>query len=274
MWRCFYFSAYHPFPTSSEIDAKIDQDAFERAVTLLAAQGTDLLGTLEEGDYFWCSDKDATSFHMASFDRVVRSATCFYHGYSCLSASLVVDVMDVLAMTQPQNVNFTPSADQLEPAARKLLDEGSTRRCRCRAATKDLSMLLSILLRMKLEKAKWGLGFHFGGFDKANSKNEKLARIMVEDTGLPMDFHPSTMDLLVSPIDTSSGISDYSSQTYRYDSTSSGLFYSNHRRPQTTKYQRQQKRQKKKYLHESFELFHYSSLNSKSPSARRQHPQI
>lgn len=231
---------------SSETIAKIDQGAFERAVTLLVAQGTDLLGTLEGGDYFWRSDKDATFFHIASFDRVVRSATCPYHGYSCSSASLVADVMDVLAMTQPQDVNFAPSADQLEPAARKLLDECPTRRCRCRAATKDLSMFLGILLRM------------------------------VEDTGLPMDFHPSTMDLLVSVSDggTYSGISDSFSQTYRYDSTSFGLFYSNHRRPQTTKCQRQQKRQKKTYLHESFELFHYSSLSSKSPSARRQHPQI
>lgn len=50
---------------------------------------------------------------------------------------------------------------------------------------------------MRLEKAKWRLGFHFGGFDNASLENEKLASIMVEDKGLPIYFHPNTMDLLV-----------------------------------------------------------------------------
>ncbi|ODM14952.1 hypothetical protein SI65_09704 [Aspergillus cristatus] len=133
---------------------------------------------------------------MASFDRMVRSIYCPYHGYSSPSLSVVTDVMDVLAMTEPQDMKFAPSTRQLEPAAKRLLTKGAPRRCRWRTATKDLSMFLSILLRMKLDKAKWGLGFHFGGFDEANPEDKNLASIMIEGTGLPVDFHPSIMDLL------------------------------------------------------------------------------
>lgn len=174
-------------------------------MTLLAAQGTDILGTQEKGDYFWRFDEDDTFFHRTGFKRMLRSISSIFPGTdhdSASSSSIVNDVMDVLAMTQPQHMTFAPSADQLEPAARKLLGEGSTAQMgyHCRATRQDLSILLSIPLRMRLYKAKWGLGFHLGSFDKADPENEELASILTSNTNLTIDDDDkcSVLDMLVS----------------------------------------------------------------------------
>ncbi|RAL09117.1 uncharacterized protein BO97DRAFT_427790 [Aspergillus homomorphus CBS 101889] len=59
LWQCFDFYAQHPFPSNpseEKTEEKIDADAFQRALSLLAHQGTKLLGTQEEDDYFWRID--------------------------------------------------------------------------------------------------------------------------------------------------------------------------------------------------------------------------
>jgi hypothetical protein len=210
LWRCFHFYAYHPFPRDAT-DGKVDSAAFQRAVSLLALQCTDLLGTQDGGDYFWRHD-DAF-FRQADFKRIFRSiglpTKCTSSDQSLQldddSTSVLDDAMDVLAMTQPQTVSLAPSPDQLEPAARKLLGESDLLQKRYQVSREDLSTLLSLLLRLRLQKAKWGSRFHLGAFDKADPRDEELADIMVnglgggqEEEDLTSDKVLRAMDLLVS----------------------------------------------------------------------------
>ncbi|KAJ5620840.1 hypothetical protein N7510_004824 [Penicillium lagena] len=211
LWRCFLYFAYHPFPRDVTNSAQVDSSGFQRAVSLLAAQGTDILGTQEEGDYFWRHD-DAF-FHTADYKRTLRSIGLPDDiNNQPTDSGLEEDVMDVLAMTQPQSVSLAPSPDQLGPAARKLLDEGPTR-TQYRVARRDLSTLLSLLLRLRLYKAKWGSYFHYGTFDSAEPGDEKLANILVNGLGEVRDGENLTskqllraMDLLVC-MDRCSGVS-------------------------------------------------------------------
>jgi hypothetical protein len=146
--------------------------------------------------------------------------------------------MDVLAMTQPQTVSLAPSPDQLRPAARKLLGEGTTQ-TPYRVPRKDLSMFLSLLLRLRLRKAKWGTRFHLGSFDKSNPGDKELADILVnglvgdqEEENLTSDQVLRAMDLLVSVdllcVSEASAPLIFYSQICSYDSTSFGRFYFNH----------------------------------------------
>ena len=187
--RCFHFYAYHPFPRDST-DGNIDSASFQRAVALLVVQGTDFLGTQEGGDYFWRND-DAF-FRKSNFERIFRSiglpensdrvSNHLDHG----SIPSLEDTMDVLAMTQPQTISLAPSPYQLGPAARKLLSEGVFQE-RCRVARKDLSRLLSLLLRLRLRDAKWGTLFHFGTLEERDPADEELADILVRGLGGDQD---------------------------------------------------------------------------------------
>ena len=112
--------------------------------------------------------------------------------------------MDVLAMTQPQTVSWAPSPYQLGHAARKLFSGGVSQE-RCRIARKDLSSLLSLLLRLRLRDAKWGTLFHVGTLEKRDPADEELADILVGGLGGDQDEDYLTsslkimaMDLLVS----------------------------------------------------------------------------
>jgi len=52
-----------------------------------------------------------------------------------------------------------------------------------RVARKDLSILLSLLLRLRLRKEKWGSRFHYGAFEKADARDDELADILVDGLG-------------------------------------------------------------------------------------------
>ena len=166
------------------------------------------MGTQDEGDYFWRHD-DAF-FHKSDFERIFRSiglpentdrsSIHLDHG----SISSLEDAMDVLAMTQPQTVSLAPSTYQLGLAARNLLSKGIFQE-RCRISCKDLSRLLSLLLRLRLLDAKWGTRFHFGTLEKRDPADEELADILVRGLGgdqdedyLTSSLNIMAMDLLVS----------------------------------------------------------------------------
>ena len=86
-------------------------------------------------------------------------------------------------MTQPQTLPWVPSPNQLGPVAQKLLSESATQ-TRYIVTRKDLSILLSLLLRLRLRKAKWGSPwFHFGAFDEADASDKELADILVDGLG-------------------------------------------------------------------------------------------
>ena len=112
--------------------------------------------------------------------------------------------MDVLAMTQPYTIQSAPSPDQLRLAAQKLLGEGAFRK-RHRIARKDLSTLLSLLLRLRLREAKWGSRFHFGSIERSDPGDEELDGTLVRKLGGNQDEDCLTsgqilkaMNLLVS----------------------------------------------------------------------------
>lgn len=178
--RCFHFYAYHPFPRSARDDGRLDLGAFKRSVALLAANGTELLGTQEDGDYFWRPDEGF--FHKAGFKRMLRSiGVQQFTKTDCHSTSIVEDAMDVLAMTQPFKVCTAPSPTNLDPAARRLL--GESLQTQYLINQRDFSVLLSLLLRLRLHKIQWGQGFNFCTFDKADLANEELARTLINGLG-------------------------------------------------------------------------------------------
>ncbi|KAH8700643.1 hypothetical protein BGW36DRAFT_357296 [Talaromyces proteolyticus] len=195
LWRCFQFHAYHPFPRHDV--HQIHESAFQRAVILLAVRGTDLLGTQDGGDYIWREDTDF--FHDADFRRILRSIShASVQNESDPAMSVVNDVMDVLATTQPHMVNFAPSPDLLEPAARRLLDSVPVRD---ELRADDLSILLALLLQLRVHKQKWGTSLHFGEFDQGSSC-EELARTITTGIfvrgSLSSDTYCNVIDVLPS----------------------------------------------------------------------------
>lgn len=99
----------------------------------------------------------------------------------CHSTPIVEDAMDVLAMTQPFKVCTAPSPTNLDPAARRLL--GESLQTQYLVNRRDLSTLLSLLVRLRLHKLQWGQGFYFCTFDKADLANEEMANTLVNGLG-------------------------------------------------------------------------------------------
>lgn len=211
LWTCFYFYAYHPFPRRDVGDGRIEWSAFQRSVSLLAARGTGLLGTLEDGDYSWRYDECFT--RRVNFNRILRSIGRLEDPTSGtqqqsqpgsdISTFIVDDVMDVLAMSQPQDISVHPSPDLLKPAAKKLIDEGATP-VQFWIKSEQLSLLLSLLLRMKLHETKWARKeFHYGTFDEQCPQDDELAcvftnRLAGQGTVLTSDQAQKALDMLVS----------------------------------------------------------------------------
>nr|POE60982.1 lysm domain-containing protein [Quercus suber] len=206
LWRCFHFYAYHPFPRDAT-NAKIDIDAFLRAVSLLATHGTKLLGMQDGGSYHWRFDEGF--FRNADFQRIFRSIerpvkVDTAAGYPDPNVtSIVEDTMDVLAMVVPSSISLAPSPDQLEPTARRLLGACGPFQTDYAVFRNDLSTLLRLLLRTRLEKPTWGPGLHLGSFDDAESEDGVLADSLLSEVlkdavqdDLTIEGLTSIMDLL------------------------------------------------------------------------------
>ncbi|KAI1878205.1 uncharacterized protein JN550_000387 [Neoarthrinium moseri] len=158
LWLSFHFYAYHPFPRDC------------------------LLGT-RELDWFW--QNDAAFFRRAGFERIFRSiaapetttGTDPSKQQTGMTSSLS-DTMDVLVMVGPQFMHAMPSPAKLEPVARRLFAERSV--VGRRAATRDeVSTLVSLLLRLRLEKEIWGFFYHLGDILEAGPEDERLTEAMV-----------------------------------------------------------------------------------------------
>ena len=219
LWACFYFYAYHPFPRRDVDDGKIEWSALQRSVSLLAVRGTKLLGTLEDGDYSWRYYECFT--RRANFNRILRSislpedADTQQHSQpGCHTSTFIVDdVMDVLAMTQPQDISVHPSPDLLKPVAQKLIS-GSATPVKFWIEGEELSLLLSLLLRLRLHEAKWARKeFHYGTFDEHCPQDDELFRILTgrlvdgQGTVLTSDQAQDALDMLVSSMNPMATIS-------------------------------------------------------------------
>jgi hypothetical protein len=212
LWTCFYFYAYHPFPRRDFGDGRIKWSAFQRSVSLLAARGTGLLGTLEDGDYSWRYDECFT--RRVNFNRILRSISHLKDPAldtqqqsqpgSDISTFIVDDVMDVLAMTQPQDISVHPSPDLLKPVAERLIGEGATP-VQFWIKGGELSLLLSLLLRLRLHETKWARKeFHYGTFDEQCPQDDELAHVFTDrlageqHTVLTSGQAQKALDMLVS----------------------------------------------------------------------------
>lgn len=151
-------------------------------------QGTELLGTQDDGAYFWGHDK--AFFRKSDLERIFRSISMPYRSDEKAtrsdrdhdSTAVVSDAMDVLAMLQPSIISIGPSPDQLEPVARRLLGDGLDQ-LHYQLARDDLSLLLSLLMQFRLRKKKWGARLHFGAFEKADGSSEEMAATIVKRLG-------------------------------------------------------------------------------------------
>ena len=205
LWKCFHFHAYHPFPRNV-IDGKVDFSAFQRAIALLVVQGNETLSGCE-GVTYWIWHHH---FLNTSFERILRSISLPEEtdGPSVhFSQDSMDEAMWVLrALTKPlmADAHGFPDPDLLRPTARKLVGENGVER-RCLIARKDLSILLSLLLRLKLGEARWGGRFHVGTIEKRDLDDEVLVDVLAKGLGVNQDEEYLTsghigiaMDLLVS----------------------------------------------------------------------------
>ena len=203
LWRSFHFYAFHPFPRSPT-EGRIDLEAFLRALTMLAAQGADLLGFIEDIDSYWRVDRHDL-YEQAKLKRIFRSIGTpeKLTNLDDESNHIVEETTDVLAMTQPFFMHNGPHEHQLVPAARRLLGENliQTRR---RVSWQDFATLLGVLVRLNLFKDNWGLSFPFGSFIPADFCGDELASILIDalkdDHGeeeMSFDHVKSIMHLLV-----------------------------------------------------------------------------
>ncbi|KAF3386804.1 hypothetical protein F1880_000616 [Penicillium rolfsii] len=179
LWRIFHFYAFHPFPRNY-IEGRIDWEAFQRAVTLLAAQGADLLGILEEIESYWRFDGD-NLYDQAKLKRIFRSigTPADSANRDDESTHVLNETIDVLAMTQPFFMHNGPHEHQLTPTARRLLGEGLIRARRVTHG--DFETLVNILIRLNLSKETWGLSFPFGSFELSDPSTDELADILASE---------------------------------------------------------------------------------------------
>lgn len=112
LWRSFHFYAFHPFP-KDPTGGKISLKAFQGAVTMLAEQGADLIGVVEEIDFFWRVDGHDL-YNQAKLKRIFRSIGIPERSTELDDelSHIVEETTDVLAMTQPFFMHNGPHASQ------------------------------------------------------------------------------------------------------------------------------------------------------------------
>lgn len=203
LWRSFHFYAYHPFPRDLQY-ARIDFAAFRRAALLTTFQCDGFLGT-RELEWFWRND---TAFFLrASLERIFRSIAV-PESMACVESSRqpddmtssLSDAMDVLVMVGPQFMHAMPSSEQLETVARKLFAEGPAT-TRGAVRREEISALISLLLRLKLEKEKWGFFYNLGDVVEASPGDEGFTEALVNSLTCDDGNQTITNELLLRAID-------------------------------------------------------------------------
>lgn len=149
----------------------------ERAIILLAFQGTDILGTIEDGDVYWQPDKPCRC--RSNINRIFRSigrVSLKQHSPDCMSF-VEADVMDVLATTQPQIATMLPSPSQLNSAAQRLLE--GVNPC-YQVLANDLAVFIELFIRMRLHKTSRGRGLYYGTLEESSLQKEELVKNLVQ----------------------------------------------------------------------------------------------
>jgi hypothetical protein len=183
----------------------VDYDAFQRAVTLLVARGTDLLGMVDNEGFHWRCDE--SYIPQANLQRTIRSIRSTERidekspEFVAKFDPAVDDTMDVLKMIAPFQMHCGPWEDQLDPVARRLL--GESIRSRSRVSWEGLSELLSLVLRRRLLVTKRPLGLQFDDFGDPSPANETAKRIFnglregYTEDDIPLKHYVRLTDVLV-----------------------------------------------------------------------------
>lgn len=129
LWRCFHFNAYFPFPHEAE---QLDYSAFQRAIGLLAADGSVRLGDNADG-----ITMDADRYPDA-IARASKRLCIMFKSLSIQNSHAIrpeptqssvanfptteEDLMDVLCLTQPDDACIMPAPmEELRPHAKRIL---------------------------------------------------------------------------------------------------------------------------------------------------------
>lgn len=163
LWRCFLFHAYFPFPQKAD---RIDFSAFQRAVGLLAAEGNLCLGSNASGitmDADGCPDaKTRASKRLWILFRSLSTQVSHSRQPKVPEASVAdlstieEDLMDVLALTQPDNMCIMPAPmEELRPHAKRILRSSTPYTCSS-IPREDFLGLLKLILSVQLDEPQWG----------------------------------------------------------------------------------------------------------------------
>ena len=163
LWRCFHFHAYFPFPRETD---RLDYSAFQRAIGLLAAEGNLRLGDNADGitmdrDRYPDANARASKRLWILFKSLSTRTPLPDDNRSTESSVLDLsttedDLMDVLALTQPDNPCIMPAPiEELRPHAKRIL--GSSKFHKYYSITqRDFLSLLKLMLSIQMDKPEWG----------------------------------------------------------------------------------------------------------------------
>jgi hypothetical protein len=157
LWRCFHFHAYFPF--SQHFDREIvDEDAFYRAVALLAANGDYRLQADANGSYIDPDrDRDANAFWRTfrsfSMPQISSNASGEDVGANYyLNWDEEDDLLDVLALIQPSHPSLlTTRREELQEHSKRIFAPlGKEIHKHSRIPRRNIISLLKFILSIEL----------------------------------------------------------------------------------------------------------------------------
>ena len=163
LWRCFHFHAYFSFPRETD---RLDYSASKRAIGLLAAEGNLRLGDNADGitmDRDRYPDANArASKRLWILFKSLSTQKPLSADYGATTSSVLDlsttedDVMDVLALTQPDNPCIMPAPmEELRHYAKRILGS-SEFHASYSIPQRDFLSLLNLMLSIQMDKPEWG----------------------------------------------------------------------------------------------------------------------
>ena len=161
LWRCLRFHAFFPFPQKLQ---RFDYNAFQRAIGFLAADGNLRLGENANGITMnaeqYPDDSARACKNLRLLFRSLADHSAGLNEPKVVETNLVGlsntedDLMEVLALTQPDNLCIMPAPiEELRPHARIL---GSSTPCAYSSIPReDFLSLLKLILSVQLDKPEW-----------------------------------------------------------------------------------------------------------------------
>jgi hypothetical protein len=219
LWRSFCYYAYHPVPS---LGLKVDLNAFKRATNLLVFQCDDLIVSPElddwrgEFEHIWRYDQ--SGFDSAAIQQQYRTSRIerLFRSIGKSNAknnevdeeqteSTLTDAMDILAMCGPEFLHSRPTTEQWKALAKKLFPGGVARK---EVKRDDVFTLISLLIRLRLKKEKWGTlreFYNHGEIVETNPAYRELTNSLVNSLigyeaqeRTKAERNSKTIDLIVS----------------------------------------------------------------------------